>query len=446
MSHITDQNASPVTVDRLPELLSAYPLPETDHFCQIRQRARELFPEIPLPHAKMEDWRHFNIGAILNDRYSPVFGSRGGQSDRPATENLLSAEDTAAELVFLNGAYRQDWSREQTGSEIWAGSLARAAADPATSGSVRELLGSVLDLRDPFVCLNTMFLADGAFIRVGRAAVCEKPVHLVFLHAHPEGTVTFPRLLVHVGEQASLRLVITHVFADTGESAWDNMAGELILEQGARLELEETAGLLGAPRRFLSLMGARLNRDSSLNWRVFTLDGELVRRDCRALLDAPGAEARVEGLFINSGKNMMDHPVRIHHRAPHGISRITFKGVALDESRSVYTGKVLVERDAQKTDSIQVNHNLVLSPEARVETRPQLEIYADDVRCTHGATAGPPPPEIVYYFQTRGIGRQQARLMLTRGFVEEIADEITVPALRMAVLRALSKRFGEEEP
>jgi len=433
------------TVDRLPTLLDSWPAPVTGTLADARERALSLFPEIPLPHGKMEDWRHFSIADLLGDAYQPILGQAEIPVDQSIVTGILPSEETLAELVFLNGAYRPDWSRESTVTGVYAGSLAAAARDPHLVPAVNGSLGTVLELRDPFACLNTMFLADGAFVWIGRDTQQEKPVHVVFVHARPGGTVSFPRLLIHVGENANARVIISHVFAEPSVSSWDNVAGEVILDAGARLELDETAGVRGQAARFLSLMAARVDRDARLTWRVFTLGGALVRRDSRVLLAAPGAEAHVSGLFVNSGKNMMDHPVRVRHTAPHGTSRITFKGVALEESRSVYTGKVYVDREAQKTDSIQVNHNLVLSPDARVETRPQLEIYADDVRCTHGATAGPPPAEIVYYFRSRGISADRARNILIRGFVEEISDQISTPSLRSRVSRVLAERFGDHE-
>ena len=445
MTPSAHSGAQAATVDQLPGLLASWPAAATESLVKARERAVSLFPEIPMPHGKMEDWRQFNISELLGDAYRPVLGPAETPVDRSLWENILPAESTAAELVFLNGAYRADWSREASTSGVRAGSLAAATLDPLSAPAVNGTLGAVLDLRDPFVCLNTMFLADGALVQIERNARLEQPIHLVFVHARPDSSVSFPRILIHAGENAEARIVINHVFADPGPASWDSVAGELVLDAGARLELDETVGLCGAPARFLSLTGARIDRDASLTWRLFTLGGSLVRRDSRVLLAAPGAQARVSGLCVNSGRNMMDHPVRVRHAAPHGTSRITFKGVALDESRSVYTGKVLVDRDAQKTDSIQVNHNLVLSPEARVETRPQLEIYADDVRCTHGATAGPPPAEIVYYFRSRGISADRARNLLTWGFVKEIADEITFPPLRSAVSGSLAERFGDYE-
>jgi len=446
MTHPTGIRLQAATINLLPGLLASWPAAAAESLAKARERAVSLFPEIPLPHSKIEDWRHFNVSELLSDAYRPVLGPAEAAVDRSLFEGILPGGETAAELVFVNGAYRAEWSREIMGAGVHAGSLAAAALDPFAAPAVNGSLGAALDLRDPFACLNTMFLADGAFVRVERNTRLDQPIHLVFIHARPNGTVSFPRMLIHAEENAEARIIISHVFADPGASSWDNVAGELMLDAGARLELDETIGLRGTPARFLSLTGARLDRDASLTWRIFTLGGTLVRRDSQVLLTAPGANARISGLFVNSGRNMMDHTVRVRHAAPHGTSRITFKGVALDESRSVYTGKVLVDRDAQKTDSIQVNHNLVLSPEARVETRPQLEIYADDVRCTHGATAGPPPEEIVYYFRSRGISADQARNILTRGFVEEIADEITEPALRSAVSGVLAERFGDCEP
>jgi Fe-S cluster assembly protein SufD len=270
----------------------------------------------------------------------------------------------------------------------------------------------------------------------------DRPVHfLCIATGRQENVAVHYRTLLVLDAMAKAAVAVSSVTMGAGENHFDNVVEEIILGDGASLTHCEVIDADATGRR-LCTTETRQGRDSRFESYSITLGGAIVRNQMCVLLAEPGAEAHLNGLYLNDATGLMDNNLHVTHAATNCTSRITYKGVLDGASRSVFTGRVLVVRGAQKTDSMQLNNNLLLSDAARIETRPQLEIYADDVKCTHGATVGPTPQEIVFYFRSRGVDEKTARGMLTYGFAEDLAGRIPEPALHKQVDGIIYRRFS----
>lgn len=410
---------------------------------EIRRDAMERLRETGFPTVHDEDWKYTNVAPILKVPFveAPGEGPRGvpvpGQRPHPD----LLAKGEGVQLVFVNGRYAPDLSSSARG----------ARADGIEAGSLREILTSRPDEARPylakiarkgnaFVAANAAFLEDGAFVRIPRGAVAAEPIHLVFLSEPVFGpTMSHPRNLIvaEPGSQASV--VETYVGTD-GELYFTNSVTEVSLGDGAildhyKLERESTAAF------HVATMEVRQERDSRLTTHSITFGGALVRNDLNVKLDADGADCTLNGLFVGSGTQHMDNHTLIDHAQPHGTSRELYKGIMDGKSRGIFHGKIVVRPDAQKTDAMQTNKNLLLSKEALVNSEPALEIFADDVKCRHGSTIGQLDSGALFYLRSRGIGESEARDLLVYAFASDVASRIRIPALRALVEEHLGLRL-----
>jgi Fe-S cluster assembly protein SufD len=269
--------------------------------------------------------------------------------------------------------------------------------------------------------------------------VVKRPIELLFLATQP-GVVESPRALIVVGRTAQARLVEN--YAATGEQGYfRNAATELVLGDGAIAELCRVQNESHTAHHVAST-ASHQGRDSRLATTYVVLGSRLARHDIRAVLAGEGAECDIRGFYLLNGQQHVDHHTVIDHASPHCNSKEYLNGVLDDESRAVFTGRIVVREGAQKTDSKQSNNNVLLSETARADSQPQLEIYADDVRCTHGATLGPLSEDATLYFRSRGIAEEEARKMLTYGFGTEIFERIGIDDVREKLERIIRGRLG----
>jgi Fe-S cluster assembly protein SufD len=266
-------------------------------------------------------------------------------------------------------------------------------------------------------------------------------VHLVFISNGETETLSQPRVLV-VAEQGS-RAVVIQDHVSVGEGIrFTNSVSEVVTQAGADLDLvilQRENDLT----HHVSNLAARQERDSRFRAHTITLGGSLVRNDCGALLADEGAECTLNGVFLGRGSQLIDNHTAIDHAVPHGTSRELYKGILCGKSKGVFRGRVVVRRDAQHTDAEQSNPNLLVADGAEINTKPQLEIYADDVKCSHGSAIGRLDPDALFYLRSRGIDEERARLLLTRGFAVEVLEQLPAPALRDATLELLEERLRE---
>jgi Fe-S cluster assembly protein SufD len=292
------------------------------------------------------------------------------------------------------------------------------------------------------VALNTAWIEDGLVLIVPRGVVLDGPVEVTFM-TEGEAPVAHPRHIIALGDNAAAIVVERHVGGASG--GFTNAVAEIALAQGARLGHyavhEEPPAAMAVDTIF-----AQIGRDASYRAFGLTTGGALVRRETDAQLAAPGASAQVDGAYLVDGDRHADTTVLIDHQAPHCASRQTQKGVIDGDGRAVFQGKILVRPDAQKTDGYQLSQTLLLSEQAEIDVKPELEIHADDVKCSHGATVGRLDADALFFLRARGIPEAEARALLIQGFIGGALDEIDHPAVRAAfgtiAANWLARNFG----
>ncbi len=405
-----------------------------------RKGAMVRFVELGFPSRQLEDWRYTNVAPIAKTPFRSAAAPERAPS-LPDPEHLPVPLGHDRRLVFVNGRPSPELS-SLAGLEPRARveSLARVlTADP---GRIEAYLGRLAAPEEQaFVALNTAFLADGALVHLPRDATLDEPIYLAFLsHPGAEASATHPRVLV-VAEPGS-RASVVEVYVSLAEGVhFTNAVTEIFVGENAQLEhvklqCEDDAAF------HVGTIQARQERASRFVSYSLSFGAALTRTDVNVLLAAEGAECVLNGLYVGTGNQHVDHHTRIDHARPQGTSRELYKGILDGSARGVFNGRIVVRPDAQKTDARQKNDNLLLAPGADVNTKPVLEIHADDVKCSHGSTVGHLDEDALFYLRSRGLPERQARGLLTRGFATGVTREIADPLLRAAVERLVVKRLA----
>jgi Fe-S cluster assembly protein SufD len=403
----------------------------------IRRAGMERFRQTGFPTVRDDAWKYTNVAPIRKVPFEPA--PDAGPTAVPRIPDDLPERD-GTQIVFVNGRY----------------SLALSSAQGRPDGlevkSLKEVLGERPEWAEPylgriardgnaFAAINAAFLEDGAFVRLPARTAVERPIHLIFLSEPVFGpTLSHPRNLV-IAEPGSQAAVVETFIGTAGELYFTNAVTEVVLGEGAvldfsRLERESDAAF------HISTIAVSQGRDSHFTSHSISLGGALARNDLNVRLDAEGAECTLNGLFLGSGSQLLDNHTLIDHAKPHGTSRELYKGIMDGKSRGIFHGTIIVRPDAQKTDAMQTNKNLLLSKEALVNSEPALEIFADDVKCRHGSTIGQLDAAAMFYLRSRGIGEREARNLLVYAFASDVASRIRVAPLRSFVERQLGLRLS----
>jgi Fe-S cluster assembly protein SufD len=378
---------------------------------ELREQAARRFNELGFPTTRDEDWRFTNVAPIAKVAWA-----------KPGPGQANGFPQIGKQLVFVNGRFAPQLSSTDLPAQVTAGNL-------AGNGRAAAHLGRYAPYQtNAFVALNTANTEDGAFVEIAKAAVIDEPIHLVYLSTAMDEAATYPRNLVLAGAQSQFSLIET--FMGTGRyftnAVTEIVAGEAAVVDHYKLQMES------APAYHVASMQVQLARDANFTSQSISLGGALTRNDITAVL-SEGTECTLNGFYLAGGTQHVDNHTAIDHAKPHGTSHELYKGILDGRSNAVFNGKILVRKDAQKTDAKQTNKNLVLSEDATINTKPELQIYADDVRCTHGATIGQIDAESLFYLQARGIRREEARSMLIVAFARDILDRIKIEPLRELV-------------
>ena len=421
-------------------LQESAPDPRGSWLARLRENAMESFQELGFPSTKDEEWKYTNVAPIAKVAFQPQTTA----TDQFGAKELASfsiPEAEASQLVFVNGLFRDDLSSlTALAKEVVAIDLSRAIADERYSEIVRRHLAREADhIAQGFVALNTALASSGAFVYIPRGTVVEAPIHLLFLAAGSQ-TASFPRVLVVAEANSSATLIESYVSVDAGQY-FTNAVVEIALEDGARLEHYKVQRE-SAEAFHVATTVADLGPNSSYDSTAITFGAQLSRHDIKVTMDHEGAECWVDGLYLVTASQHTDTHSVIDHKKPHGTSHQLYKGILDGKSRAVFNGKIFVRHDAQKTDAMQTNKNLLLSNEARVDTKPQLEILADDVKCAHGAAVGQIDEDELFYLETRGIHHDLARNLLTYGFAEEVIGKIKIDSIRTQLDEAVLNRLN----
>lgn len=423
---------------------SAADLPEP--FRSLRIAGSEAFKTLGFPTPKNEDWHYTNVSAIYSTQYEPA-------TDR-ATSGSISLVDLTPYrfdeswplIVYVNGRFNPELSsvdRLPEGVRAW--SLDQAAAREP------ELLARALGVaapatRDGFTALNSAFAGEGSLIHIGREMVSEIPLHILHVTtSEGAGLMSHPRHLMIAERNSRLNVIESYIgLADV--PFFTNSVVEAIVEDGATLQVIRIQRESRATNH-VSTVEARQGRDSHFIVFTFQTGAALSRSNVYTVLNGEGCGCTLNGLYMLDGEQHGDHQTRVEHVAPNCFSRELYKGLLDERSHGVFNGKVYVHPEAQLTDGKQTNNTLLLSEHAQIDTKPQLEIFADDVKCTHGATVGRIDETALFYLKSRGVGSTLARQLLMYAFAADVLETIEVPAVVSALETLTLERFtGSTQP
>lgn len=404
---------------------------------QLRAAGATRFADLGFPTTRHEDWKYTNVSAIERQLHTPATASIGVGAAQ--LEALLFSGVATHRLVFVNGHYAPSLSKLGallTG--VTVGSLAEALATQPEK--LEPHLGRYVSANaQGFAALNTALLTDGAYIHLARDAVLEQPIYLVFVATQADASMMSPRNLV-VAEAGSQAIIIEQYLALDEARYVTNAITEAVLAGNSRIEHYRFQQ--ESPKaHHISGWHVHQGRDSGFTSHTVDLGGLLARNDLISRLDAEGAECEFNGLYIVDGHRHVDNHTCVDHAKPHGTSREFYKGVLDGQARAVFNGRVVVHPDAQHSDAQQMNNNLLLSKTAEVDTKPQLEIYADDVKCSHGATVGNLDEDALFYLRARAIDAAAARDLLTYAFANDVLSRMKLSAVRLQIEQRLTSRL-----
>jgi Fe-S cluster assembly protein SufD len=410
----------------------------------IRESAISSFAKSGFPTTKDEDWRFTNVAPITRFPFHPVFSYTPDGLDEQTLSRLTFAGLKGHKLVFVNGHFAPELScLSHLESGVTISSLAEVLR--RKPGLIEAHLARHAQVENhPFLALNTSFFCDGAVIHVPAGTVVSEPVQLLHLStAAQPGTAAHPRFLI-IAERESRLTVIENYAGLSNRPSLTNAATELVLGENAKVEHCKFQDESLAAFHMASLH-AHLSHGADLIAHSFALGARISRMNIRTVLDGERVECVLNGLYLTKDEQLADHHMVVEHAQPHCNSHEYFNGILQDRSRGVFHGRILVRQAGQKTDAKQTNKNLLLSNEATANTKPQLEIYADDVKCTHGATVGQLNDESIFYLRARGIGAEMARRMLIHAFAGEIIERIRNEEVRDELDRLVWDRLEQNQ-
>ena len=415
----------------------------------LRVEGMARFEALGFPTTKNEDWHFTSVAPIAERTFRTAMTSNAGVSLEGRTAGIVARADLRRftfdqpawhTLVFVNGEFSEDLSSYAgLGEKVRVNSLAKAIRSGI--GRPERHLGKIAAFENhAFTALNTAFIRDGAFIELQADAVVDQPIHLLFVVEGEGEAISHPRNLI-VAARNSRASIIESYMSIRDSCYFTNAVTEIALGEGARIDHYKIQR--ESEKSFhVGTTQIRQERDSQLHSFSFAVGGLLARTNIYTSLDGNAATCTLNGLYLTDGVQHIDNQTSIEHIAPNCPSHEVYKGVLDGRSHGVFNGKVYVHPEAQKTDGKQSNNNLLLSPNARVDTKPQLEIFADDVKCTHGATVGRLDEVAMFYLNSRGIGPETARMLLTYAFAADVLETIELQPLKEQLEKMVLARFA----
>lgn len=408
---------------------------------QVRKQAMETFQRLGFPTMKDEAWKYTNVGTIAKTQFQLV--SRLTNLGLDEIKPFLFGNPDWQRLVFIDGNFSKNLSLVKNTSGLTLTNLGETLAK--NPDRLKPYLFQCADIkRDAFGALNAAFFRDGAFVRVSSEAVLEEPIHLLFISTSSDQKPALNQIrnLIVLEKQAKASVIEKYVCLNGGEHYFNNSVTEIILNLGSdlgyhKLEHESEHGV------HIGTTQVNQNEGSQFTSSSIVVDGGLVRNNLNVVLDGERAECTLNGFYMADGEEQVDNHTLIDHPKPNGKSHQVYKGILAGRSNGVFSGRILVHQDAQKTDASQTNKNLLLSKEATMNTKPQLEILADDVKCTHGAAVGQLEDDAIFYLKTRGIDEQAASKLLSYGFASEVIDLIRLEPVRDEINRIVRQKLED---
>lgn len=414
-------------------------LPAANGLGERKKAAFEQFLASGFPTTRMEDWKYTSVSGIVNAPYE-IMKNAGGITKKDFDHFPFTHLD-AWYLVFVNGHYQPELSNNRDIPHPFT--IANLAGE-GTKDKIEKYFNSMATMDSGFTALNTAMATDGAFIHLPANTTAGKPVFIVFIADSREGSPLIqPRNIIIAEENSEVQVV--EMFVSAGDHpGLTNIVTEVSAARHARVDYTKLQ-LEGDHNAHVSTKQFVQYRESSVTTHVLSLNGGFIRNNLNFLLKEKNCNTLLNGLYLPNGKQFVDNHTVVDHAVPECISNQLYKGILNDSATGVFNGKVLVRKDAQKTNAYQRNMNILLTDEATINTKPQLEIFADDVRCTHGATSGQIDEDAVFYLRSRGIGEENAKALLMNAFANEIIEPLKIEGikepLKKLILRKLKAKF-----
>lgn len=412
-----------------------------DYLREVKKKAIARFSELGFPTTRNEEWKYTRIKPVVNHTYKMA---GPGYQLRLKPEDIQPFKIAGEEvnlLVFENGIYNPALSslRESIPGVV-IGSIGQSLTHPAVS----ENLSHFADYNaESLVALNTALFQDGAFVLIPDNATFKNPIQILYINdSREEKYAVYPRTLVIVGKSSHVQLIESYHSLNTVNS-FTNAVTEVIAGENSDVDLYkvQSEDTLAYQVNFTQV---DQERNSNCSVHTLSLNGGFIRNNLNYLMKGSNCESHMYGLYILAGTQFVDNHTFVDHAVPNCYSNELYKGIMADRSTGVFNGKIMVRQDAQKTNAYQSNSNILLSDDATIYTKPQLEIFADDVKCSHGATTGQLDMEALFYLRARGIGEEQARSMLMFAFAGDVLNTIKIEALKESMLQLIAQRFNQD--
>ncbi|PCI94521.1 MAG: Fe-S cluster assembly protein SufD [Flavobacteriales bacterium] len=403
----------------------------------LRANAKSALENLEFPTSKTEYWKYTRIGKIINRTY--------GIQHEPSNSNIdissyLIPELDANIIVLVNGFYREDLSKIETENGIKISSLKSVISQ--SDSFIKDHLGEIAKVENElFIALNTLCFTDGVYIDLDKNAVIEKPIHIINI-TNSNNLISNTRTIVKAHDNSSVKILESFVNLQGNESFTNNVS-EIFMNPNSQVEYNKIQNKEGESYQ-ISTEQVYQRKDSNFTINTITLQGTLVRNNLNIEVQGEGCETNLNGIYLGKDKNHIDNHTIVDHIKPNCNSNEVYKGVLDDNSVGVFNGKVFVRPDAQKTNAYQQNNNILLNDNAVINSKPELEIYANDVKCSHGSTTGQLDKEAIFYLQARGVSKKTATNMMINAFVKDATDNISIPALKNYIDTKIDTRFGNK--
>ncbi len=403
---------------------------------KLREQAIESFTKQGIPTRKHEEYKYLNIDLMLKGEFVLTSSETLDQKQIEHTQFLKDA----FVAVIENGVFVEELSKlNNLPKGLTICSLEEASKN--FKQIFEKKYSQNLDVNaDPFSALNTAMAKDGAFIYVAKGVIIEEPIHIIHISNANKNSIIQSRNLVVVDENAQVKIIESFETLDSTAKTFNNALTEIVIEECAivdhyKIQDENELGYL------LSTTQVIQKKQSLFSTHTFTLSGSLVRNNLNIILDGEHIETHLNGLYLTSENQAVDNHTVVDHRKPNCDSNELYKGIIDGKSTATFNGKIFVRKDAQKTNAFQSNKNILLSDDATINTKPQLEIYADDVKCSHGTSTGKLDEDKIFYLRTRGLSETSSKKLLMRAFASEVLDTIKINELQAYVENKIAKRF-----
>lgn len=408
---------------------------------KLREQALEAFSKQGIPNRKSEEYKYVNMELALKGDFAFSSSTKLSLKQTRLLDGQVESTQIlkdAIVVVIENGKFNSEQSKINS---LPKGLQILNIADAISNDAFKKHYSKYADVNsDPFIALNTALALGGVFIHIEKSAVIEKPIHIIHITSVTENTILNSRNLIVVEENAQSTIIESYEIVDSSAKSFNNALTEIVIDANAivdhyKIQDEADFGNL------LCTTQAIQKKKSVFTTHTFTLSGMLVRNNLNMVLDDEFIESHLNGLYLTNGNQVVDNHTLVDHRKPNCNSNELYKGIIEEKSSATFNGKIYVRKDAQKTNAFQSNKNILLSDDGTINTKPQLEIYADDVKCSHGTSTGKLDEDKIFYLRARGLSEASAKKLLMHAFASEVVDTIKIEALREYVEAKISKRF-----